>query len=63
MSVPLPRERYVRQVVRNETGAKGQQKIAAATAVILGVGAFGSSTSELLAHIGVARYASPIANR
>jgi len=45
--------RYARQAVLKEIGAAGQERLAAATAVIVGLGALGSSSADLLARAGV----------
>ncbi|MEI2387668.1 ThiF family adenylyltransferase [Breoghania sp. JC706] len=45
--------RYARQQVLAEIGAEGQARIAAAKVVIVGVGALGSNSANLLARAGV----------
>jgi adenylyltransferase/sulfurtransferase len=45
--------RYARQVVLKEIGVPGQQKIAAATVVVAGLGALGSNSANLLARAGI----------
>jgi len=46
-------ERYSRQILFRPIGAEGQQRLAAAHAVIVGCGATGSALSSLLARAGV----------
>lgn len=55
MSIPDSElaNRYSRQTVLPQIGRKGQEKLAAATAVIVGVGALGSAMAEMLARAGV----------
>jgi len=45
--------RYARQTVLKEIGPAGQQMLAGATAVIVGLGALGSNSANLLARAGV----------
>jgi adenylyltransferase/sulfurtransferase len=45
--------RYARQTVLKEIGEAGQKKLAAATAVVIGLGALGTSSANLLARAGV----------
>src|SRR5271165_359083 len=45
--------RYARQMVLKEIGAAGQQMLAGATAVVVGLGALGSNSANLLARAGV----------
>jgi adenylyltransferase/sulfurtransferase len=49
------RERYSRQVLFAGIGERGQQRLAAAHAVVVGVGATGAATAGLLARAGVGR--------
>lgn len=46
-------DRYQRQVVLDEVGATGQQRIRSGKAVIIGLGALGSASSQLLCRAGV----------
>ena len=46
-------DRYSRQTILPQIGREGQDKLRAATVVIAGVGALGSSMAELLARAGV----------
>lgn len=46
-------DRYLRQTQLREIGAAGQEKIAAATVCIIGCGALGSSSAELLVRAGI----------
>jgi molybdopterin/thiamine biosynthesis adenylyltransferase len=48
-------ERYSRQILFSGLGESGQQRLAAASAVIVGCGAIGASTAALLARAGVGR--------
>lgn len=48
-------ERYSRQVLLAGIGAEGQRALARATAVVVGVGALGSSSATWLARAGVGR--------
>lgn len=52
MHAGLP-SRYSRQAVLPQIGRQGQEKLRAATVVITGVGALGSSMADLLARAGV----------
>ena len=45
--------RYARQTVLKEIGEAGQQKIAASTVVVIGLGALGTNSANLLARAGV----------
>lgn len=45
--------RYARQIIFDKIGKKGQQAIRNTTAVIVGIGAIGSTTANLLARAGV----------
>src|SRR5208283_1001615 len=45
--------RYARQTVLKEIGPAGQQMLAGATAVIIGLGALGTNSASLLARAGV----------
>jgi molybdopterin-synthase adenylyltransferase len=47
--------KYLRQETLKEIGKKGQQKIAKAKIAIIGVGALGTITSELLARAGIGK--------
>lgn len=47
--------RYARQTLLPGIGAEGQQRLAEATALVLGCGALGSVAAELLARAGVGR--------
>jgi adenylyltransferase/sulfurtransferase len=46
-------QRYARQTALKEIGTSGQEKLAGATAVILGLGALGSNSANMLARAGV----------
>lgn len=46
-------QRYSRQVLFNEIGAAGQERLAAARVLLVGCGALGSSHAEMLARAGV----------
>ena len=48
-------DRYRRQTVLPEIGVKGQQALRQANAVIVGLGALGSVSSDLLVRAGVGR--------
>jgi molybdopterin/thiamine biosynthesis adenylyltransferase len=50
-----PLDRYVRQTIFPGVGVAGQKKIMAASAVIIGCGALGSSIANLMARAGVGR--------
>src|SRR3989442_5163508 len=50
--MPSP-NRYRRQEVLPEIGVKGQRELARARAVVIGLGALGSISSDLLARAGV----------
>ena len=45
--------RYSRQIVFNEIGAKGQEKLSESAVAIVGIGALGTVSAELLARAGV----------
>ncbi|MBI2660368.1 ThiF family adenylyltransferase [Candidatus Woesearchaeota archaeon] len=45
--------RYIRQQIFKEIGKKGQEKLGKSTAAIVGIGALGSNSAELLARAGV----------
>jgi adenylyltransferase/sulfurtransferase len=45
--------RYARQTVLKEIGEAGQKKLAASTAVVIGLGALGTNSANLLARAGV----------
>jgi adenylyltransferase/sulfurtransferase len=49
------RERYSRQILFAGIGEAGQQRLASASAAIVGVGATGAATASLLARAGVGR--------
>ncbi|MDP3639608.1 MAG: HesA/MoeB/ThiF family protein [Nanoarchaeota archaeon] len=51
----MPPERYARQLVLPEIGAEGQKKLAQAEVAIVGLGALGTVTAELLARAGVGK--------
>ncbi|MGI0149423.1 MAG: HesA/MoeB/ThiF family protein [Thermoplasmata archaeon] len=48
-------DRYRRQVVLPEIGAKGQQSLSRSRAVVIGLGALGSVSADLLVRAGVGR--------
>lgn len=48
-------KRYTRQVVLEEIGKEGQEKILAASVAIVGIGALGTVSSELLLRAGVGK--------
>jgi molybdopterin/thiamine biosynthesis adenylyltransferase len=48
-------ERYSRQILFRGMGEEGQRKLLASSAVIVGCGAIGASTAQLLARAGVGR--------
>jgi adenylyltransferase/sulfurtransferase len=50
-------ERYARQVILKQIGRAGQEKLAASSVLIIGLGALGSVASNILARIGVGRIA------
>ena len=50
-----PDARYSRQVLFRPIGREGQQRLAEAHAVVVGVGATGAATAQLLARAGVGR--------
>lgn len=54
-TVPLPSDRYSRQIRFTPLGAEGQERLAAATAVIVGCGALGTAQAALLARAGVGK--------
>ena len=47
--------RYIRQEIFSEIGIKGQEKIRKSTCVIVGLGALGSVSAELLARAGIGK--------
>ena len=47
--------RYIRQEILKEIGKKGQQKLRNSSAAIVGLGALGSASAELLARAGIGR--------
>jgi len=47
--------RYIRQIVLEEIGKEGQKKILAASVAIIGIGALGTVSSELLVRSGVGK--------
>ena len=51
----MHRERYVRQAGLAQVGWRGQERFAAATVVIIGCGALGTVSAELLTRAGVGR--------
>jgi molybdopterin-synthase adenylyltransferase len=55
MLSPTEQEKYSRQTIMTEIGAKGQQKLKDASVVVVGVGALGSNTAEMLARTGVGK--------
>ena len=48
-------DRYERQVLLEQVGAEGQQRLAAGSAVVLGCGALGSMIASVLVRAGVGR--------
>ena len=46
-------ERYSRQTILSEIGIKGQQSLAAAKVAIIGMGALGTNTAQLLTRAGI----------
>src|ERR1700747_3685867 len=48
-------ERYSRQILFSGLGEEGQRKLLASSAVVVGCGAIGASTAQLLARAGVGR--------
>src|SRR5258705_658147 len=48
-------ERYSRQILFSGLGEEGQRKLLASSAVMVGCGAIGASTAQLLARAGVGR--------
>ncbi len=48
-------DRYARQKVLPEIGARGQERLLASTALVIGCGALGSTQAELLVRAGVGR--------
>ena len=55
MLTPQENERYVRQMVLPEVGPAGQERLGAASVLVVGVGALGSASSIYLAAAGVGR--------
>ena len=53
MTTNFASSRYARQVVLKEIGEAGQERLARSTAVIVGLGALGSNSANLLARAGV----------
>src|SRR5512133_3488452 len=53
--LPMPSERYARQVQLPEIGEKGQEKLRRSTVGVMGVGGLGSPASYYLAAAGVGR--------
>jgi adenylyltransferase/sulfurtransferase len=51
----MDEHRYARQTLFKPLGAKGQERLAVSTAVVVGCGALGSRAAELLARAGVGR--------
>jgi adenylyltransferase/sulfurtransferase len=49
------RERYARQVSLTAVGEEGQQQFASTSAVVMGAGAVGSNSAEMLARMGIGR--------
>ncbi|NIP69361.1 MAG: hypothetical protein GTO04_09330, partial [Planctomycetales bacterium] len=49
----MHKERYVRQVTLPQVGRQGQDRLAAASVVIVGCGGLGTVSAELLARAGV----------
>lgn len=47
--------RYIRQIKLEEIGEIGQEKINAASVVVIGIGALGTATSELLVRAGIGK--------
>ena len=45
--------RYIRQEIFKEIGKKGQEKLRKSTVVVVGIGALGSNSAELLARAGI----------
>ena len=45
--------RYARQIVLKEIGEAGQRRIASSTVVVVGLGALGSNSANLLARAGI----------
>ena len=52
---PKSHERYSRQILFNEIGEAGQQRLLESSAVIVGCGALGTSLANLLVRAGVGR--------
>lgn len=52
---PEDREKYSRQILFAEVGEEGQEKILAASAVLVGCGALGTVTASLLVRAGIGR--------
>src|SRR5260370_38706298 len=48
-------ERYSRQILFSRIGAEGQRRLLASSAVVVGCGAIGASTAQLLTRAGVGR--------
>lgn len=47
--------RYIRQEIFKEIGKKGQQRLGKSSVAIVGLGALGSNSAELLARAGIGR--------
>jgi adenylyltransferase/sulfurtransferase len=47
--------RYIRQEIFREIGKKGQEKLSKSTVAVVGIGALGSNSAELLARSGVGK--------
>lgn len=47
--------RYIRQIKLEEIGKQGQEKICAGSVIVVGVGALGTATSELLVRAGIGK--------
>jgi len=54
-------DRYRRQTVLPEIGRDGQKVLSGSTAVIVGLGALGCASADLLARAGIGRCASSTA--
>src|ERR1700746_3454433 len=52
------RERYSRQILFSGIGEEGQEKLLASSAVLIGCGALGTVTANLLVRAGLGRLAS-----
>ena len=47
--------RYIRQEIFGEIGKEGQEKLRKSTVAIVGLGALGSSSAQLLARAGIGK--------